>query len=355
MIIFKSFEDTCIKFSSEEQIEDLKVQVEGCYSLSDDSFEFLYESDEFKAISPSDTCFVANSNFLGYPILKLIFKKYNPDEEDISEVLVPANSINNNQWSLSNYYTNSELKEINKGDITSFIEIFMEGAYGRPDQIPNVNTIVDLGFNCGWFGLFSADKAQKYIAVEADERLNSIGLTVNKKNRDKIHICNKAFHNTNNQDIAFYLNNMQSSSGSNIWSAERGRDKFGDMKPERKPTVKKTINLPEIMRSYNIDYIDLLKVDVEGAEEFLLEKPNLEIVLNKVGILLLELHSSVPSQEFDRTSSADSIEMFENNIEMKNRFDEDIIAEDGPIRMIRLTKKPELRILESINSENMRL
>ena len=337
MITFINIEDNCVNFSAEKYIEDVTVRVEGCYSPPDDSSvhlytrpimssclgEFLYKA-EFKTIDPSEDYFVANSSFLGYPFLKLVFEK---NEEDISEILIPAK--NNNQWSLSNYYTNSELKEINEGDINPFMEIFMEGAYGRADQIPNVNTIVDLGFNCGWFALFSADKAQKYIAVEADERLNSIGLTVNKKNRDKIHICNRAFHNTNNQDIAFYVNNMQSSSGNTIWSAERGRDRFGNMKPNRTPTTKKTINLPEIMESYDIDYIDLLKADIEGAEQFLLEKPNLEIILNKVGVLLLELHGPVLGEAAPVTSTSsllvagrwtwrsDCIKMFEDNVEIK--------------------------------------
>ena len=341
-----------ITFSGEEYVEGATVRVEGCYSPSDsapigtpsdNTSDFLYESGEFGVIGPSENYFIGHSDFLGYPFLKLFFNK---DGEDVSEILIPAR--NNNQWSLSNYYTNSELKEINKGDINSFIEIFMEGAYGRPDQIPNVNTIVDLGFNCGWFALFSADKAQKYIAVEPDERLNSIGLTVNKKNIDKMHICNRVFHNTNNQDIDFYLNSTQSSSGSNIWGADRGKDNFGNIKRKRTPTVKKTINLPEIMKSYDIDYIDLLKVDIEGAEQFLLEKPNFEIVLNKVGVLLLELHNFVSG-----SVSANSIEMFEDNVEIKKHFDEEILGEKSNFPTIKLTQKPELSILKSINNPNL--
>jgi FkbM family methyltransferase len=354
VIIFTGIVDNCVRFSSEEHLEDVTVRVEGCYSPSDDYSDLakkrtrhslldgsLYRAD-FKTLNPSRNYFVANCSFLGYPFLRLVFEK---NEKDISQILIPVK--NNTQWSLSNYYTNADLKIINTGDMNSFMEIFMKGAYGRADQIPNVNTIVDLGFNCGWFALFSADKAQKYIAVEPDERLNSIGLTVNKKNINKIRICNRVFHNTNNQDINFYLNNMQSSSGSNIWGAKRGRNKFGKMKPERKPTTKKTINLPEIMENYDIDYIDLLKADIEGAEQFLLEKPNLEIILNKVGVLLLELHNFVSTG-----GSANSIKMFEDNVEIKNRFDEDIIMDEkhhgADARMIRLTKKPELKILESI-------
>ncbi len=322
MIVFKNTEKDIIRFSTREKVEDVTIRVEGLYSSSDDPALILH-SAYFKSISPSVIYFTSHPAYLGYPFLKLVFEK---DEKDLSEILIPRN----NQWALYNYFSNSELKEINKGDIGPFKEIFIDEDYGKADQIPNLNTIVDLGFNCGWFALFSADKAQKYIAVEADDRLNSIGLTVNKKNRDKIQICNRVFHDTSDEDITFHLSHMNNSGTNSIWDK-----RFND--DEREPTPKKTINLPEIIKRYSIDYIDLLKVDIEGAEEFLLKKPNLEIVLNKVGALFLELHFE------------ENIKAFEDNADIKSYFNKHVLLETGSTQMIKLTKKPTLNILKSID------
>jgi uncharacterized protein (DUF1499 family) len=111
----------------------------------------------------------------------------------------------------------------------------------------------------------------------------------------------------------------------------------------------KTINLPEIIKRYNLNYIDLLKVDIEGSENFLLKVPNLEIVLNKVGLLYIELHGD------------DNIKAFNDNVEIKSYFDRYLMSEresrvinlvDDSVsktQVVKLTKKPMLNILKSIN------
>ncbi len=53
------------------------------------------------------------------------------------------------------------------------------------------------------------------------------------------------------------------------------------------------------------------------------------------------------------TGSANSIKMFEDNAEIKNLFDEEVLVEKPNVRTIKLTKKPELAILKSINDSNL--
>lgn len=317
MIMFKSIDSEKISFSTKETLEDILVRVEGLYSPSDKPVPLF--SDHFELISNRNIYFIRHSTFLGYPFLKLIFEK---NKEDLSEVLIEADKV----WSLSNYFSNSELKEINKveGDYDS---IFLHEEYGRADQIHELNTIVDLGFNCGWFALFSADKAQKYIAVEADDRITSIGSIVNKKNTHKIKRINKVFHDTNDQDIVFHLAPISHSGTNSI----DGKKILGGSK---EPVTKKTINLPEIIKSHNIDYIDLLKVDTEGAEIFLLKEPNLEVVLNKVGVILMELHGE------------ENHDAFNDSAVIRKCFDKHVIREGKWASTIKLTKKPELNILQ---------
>jgi FkbM family methyltransferase len=325
--MFKSISKEVIRFSVEEPLEGVVVRVKGLYSPAEEATP-IYDAT-FKSMSNEYVHFVRHSDFLSYPYLKLILEK---DKKSISEILIQGDKV----WSLSNYFSVSELKEINKveGD---YNPIFLHEEYGRADQIPELNTIVDLGFNCGWFALFSSDKAQKYIAVEADDRIASMGPIINKKNKHKIKLINKVFHDTNDQDIIFHLAPLNHS-GTNCISQPKGSSWTPDYEESVK---KKTINLPEIINSHDIDYIDLLKVDIEGAESFLLKEPNLEVILNKVGIILMELHGEDNHNAF----SGDIIQKHFNKDVLKKR------NEGGWASTIRLTKKPELSILQCINTK----
>jgi FkbM family methyltransferase len=50
----------------------------------------------------------------------------------------------------------------------------------------------------------------------------------------------------------------------------------------------KSITIDKIMQDFNLERIDILKMDIEGAEKEVFEKP--EKWINKVGTILIELH-----------------------------------------------------------------
>ncbi|MGH7885843.1 MAG: FkbM family methyltransferase [Thermodesulfobacteriota bacterium] len=52
-----------------------------------------------------------------------------------------------------------------------------------------------------------------------------------------------------------------------------------------------TVNIPWIMENFNIEYIDLLKVDIEGSEKEVLE--NSTEWIGKVGVIAVELHDRI--------------------------------------------------------------
>ena len=52
----------------------------------------------------------------------------------------------------------------------------------------------------------------------------------------------------------------------------------------------KSITIPQIMHENNIEYIDLLKIDIEGAETFLLEKETETNFLDKTKCIAIEVH-----------------------------------------------------------------
>jgi FkbM family methyltransferase len=64
------------------------------------------------------------------------------------------------------------------------------------------------------------------------------------------------------------------------------------LKPTEKPVgenIIEAIGIRELMEKYNLEYIDLLKIDIEGAEQELFES-NYEDWLPKVKVMIIELH-----------------------------------------------------------------
>ena len=51
----------------------------------------------------------------------------------------------------------------------------------------------------------------------------------------------------------------------------------------------KAVSIPTIMKQYHMDFVDILKVDIEGAEYELFEK-NYEDWIDKVGLIIIETH-----------------------------------------------------------------
>ena len=57
----------------------------------------------------------------------------------------------------------------------------------------------------------------------------------------------------------------------------------------------------------------MLKVDIEGAEQFLLEEPNLGIIIDKVDMIVIELHAGL-------------VQMFRSNDSIKEAFSQERLA-----------------------------
>ena len=292
-IYFNKFKGPSLHFSVSEVIEKAEVEVRGLYDPLDPG-KYLYDA-YYDCLEAADTnsYFLAYDDTLGYPFLKLLIKK---EGKTLGELIIDAHE---NPWSLCRYFNESELRVINKTGLASYREIFIENSYGELNKV-FPDTVIDLGMNAGFYSLLIGDRAKKYIGVEADKRMLNIALAVNKRYKNRTHIHNNAFHSSSGEDIDFYpVENLQHSSGGSLFS-RAAPIKQGDflLSPEKETAdtrqgsaIKvKTITLKDIVNFHNLDHIDLLKVDVEGAEQFLLEEPNLGIILSKVDMIAVELH-----------------------------------------------------------------
>ena len=161
-----------------------------------------------------------------------------------------------------------------------FKEVFCDHFYDTPKIWDDLEVCLDIGSNAGYFA-FKAGMmgAGKIICVEPDPRLKKYSDILNRNHNIEYH--NKAFYKKSGEKITLHLMSTRDSGGQTI---------IDDFVPEESnETVEcETISLYDLTK--DLDTISVLKCDCEGAEVFLLEEENLEILQNKVKKLTLELH-----------------------------------------------------------------
>jgi FkbM family methyltransferase len=171
-------------------------------------------------------------------------------------------------------------------DVPSFEQIFIRQNYDFEVKKP-LKTIVDAGANIGLASLYFSNKFpdSKIIAIEP-EKSNFELLKKNIAPYDNITpICGALWHENKR-----------------IKLVDPGTDKWGFM-TQAQDNVKETfgevvhevqgMTVDTIMREQGIEHIDILKIDIEGAEREVFRDPSSWI--SKVDALIVELHERMKS------------------------------------------------------------
>ncbi len=157
-------------------------------------------------------------------------------------------------------------------DLKVFVEIFIFGIYDvDPGFTPEV--IVDAGANTGLSAVLFANKypEARIIAVEPD-RGNYQQLIRNAENYKNIIPVLGGIWNRNTK--------LDTSAGSG-WSVEvSDAGEGGEIEG---------FSIEELMKIYNLEEIDILKLDIEGSEAVVFDS-GYETWLPKVRILIVEIH-----------------------------------------------------------------
>ena len=147
--------------------------------------------------------------------------------------------------------------------------------------IPRV--ILDLGANIGLASVYFANKypSSKIIAVEPEESNFSL-LLDNTKNYKNIVPLQNAVSDQSNKHVEI---------------VNKGYGNWGFMtqlkeESEDSKSVVKTITIKETVDTYNLASIDILKVDIEGAEKELFEG-NFESWMPITKCIIVELHDNM--------------------------------------------------------------
>ena len=164
-------------------------------------------------------------------------------------------------------------------DFSTFRQVFMNDEYGfELPESPRV--IVDAGANIGLASLYFSKRfpGAKIFALEPDPS-NFEMLVLNTEKHPQIISLKNALWNKN----------------TTLEIVDSGFDKWG-MQVQAKTNASagdvQGINIDYLMSTYGMKQIDLLKIDIEGAEWELFQN-NFEQWLPRVKVLVIELHDNL--------------------------------------------------------------
>lgn len=172
---------------------------------------------------------------------------------------------------------------IDDSDIRVFKQIFVDNEYDSLNLPETAKTIIDLGANIGLPALFFIKKfpTSRIVAVEPD----AVNFLIMEKNLEKfsksISSLQAAIWPTDGEVSLVEEDDDHSSLGAWGYRTEASNGNSG--------LSVIAVTIPTIMKQYNMDFVDILKVDIEGAEYELFEK-NYEDWIDKVGLIIIETH-----------------------------------------------------------------
>lgn len=175
------------------------------------------------------------------------------------------------------------------GDLAILYEIFARHSYRIPEALldpASVNTILDLGANIGFASLYFAAHYPhaKIISVEPNPDNFSL-LKANTASEPRIHPVQgcvtavpqaEVFIGTTGRGSHYQMNN-----------AGRGASVRG-------------ITIAELCQANGIDHVDLVKIDIEGAEQQIFAEGTF---LPRMGLIVAELHGPYTVDHFNHDVS----------------------------------------------------
>jgi len=145
-------------------------------------------------------------------------------------------------------------------DLLILREIFSENVYEIYDgDLTDTGTIVDLGANIGAFSLYGASLGAKKIVAVEPEPDNIKYLKSNIESNRHIFDCEYIIdeHAIGGQPDRIYIS-----------------DEHGNSRKASEGTLVEQITLQQLFERYHLEYIDILKIDIEGMEgEVILNTP----------------------------------------------------------------------------------
>ncbi len=169
-------------------------------------------------------------------------------------------------------------------------EIFYKNEYDYKEiNVQPGDVVLDLGGNIGCFASYAISKgASKVYTVEPFEEYINLLKTNLDRYKDKVVIVPYGASDTTGESVMNinFENNtiLDNVYKKNNWATE-----------DRKFTIK-TLNINDLLKKYNIDYVHFLKVDIEGSEYPVFNSISEDFLKNSVERIAVEYHWNYQGQ-----------------------------------------------------------
>ena len=152
-------------------------------------------------------------------------------------------------------------------------EIFSEKCYELAKRKKDI-IVLDVGANVGMFSLYIKDFARKIYAVEPSRRCFEC-LKENTKDWDNIEIFNVGFWNIKGKNF--------------LYGKGEETPQTMVMGGENRELID-TVTIEEFIKENKIEHIDVMKIDVEGAEYIILTDNSFKNIANRIDFIIGESH-----------------------------------------------------------------
>jgi len=191
------------------------------------------------------------------------------------------------------------VKMLLKKALKKSCRIFKVSNHTFIDELGRAPVIVDLGAGQACFSGNMVERYEKprMILVEPNPQ-NMELLSQRFKGKENISLLNAAVAGESRDKVTFYLSNNYECS-----SLEEGfAGKGGVPPPDRREIVVPMVTLGDIYALFVLERIDLLKVDIEGAEWEMLDKFS-PVDFQKISQITVEFHDFMDPSKRDRSES----------------------------------------------------
>jgi FkbM family methyltransferase len=183
-------------------------------------------------------------------------------------------------------------------DYEVFNQIFRFTSYGALEKLGQISTVIDAGANIGLSSMYFSKRLNypEIVGLEPEDS-NYRQASLNTGDLPRVTMLKKALWSKNRMAS---IANPETSS----WDFRIEADDQGDVE---------CVSVSQILAEKNWQNVDLLKIDIEGAEKEIFESEEHLAWINRVKILVIELHDfMVPGCSlafFKAISKLESIEM----------------------------------------------
>ena len=230
-------------------------------------------------------------------IFRILFPKKISVEKQFEERLKNNVLISDFKRSTDQYLVtlsnglNLYIRNYNFSDYKVFQQIFEQKEYDIVLKMVLTNDfrtketiIIDAGANVGYTSVFFAKHLSNYKIFAVEPSIENYSMYL--KNSQWFENLKIYHHALSEKSNAFFTINREFRDGKD-WSISTKEDSTGTIKG---------ISVQEIIEENNLDYITVLKIDIEGAERFIFKKDNNLDFLKKTYIIALEIHDEFNSR-----------------------------------------------------------